>query len=147
MTVKFDSVNFDISFYHVTDTNGVHGFITINDYHLHLDGGHHGFEERLRAQYASFELVGKCTIRPFASAGWLDVMAAMELVAKTKAIARQHPGCDPVPHPWVPPADSDDEPAILRATARNIVNLATQNGKTSELWQILADTEPTQEEL
>ena len=68
-------------------------------------------------------------------------------MAKTKAIARQHPGCDPVPHPWVPPADSNDELAILRAAARNIVNLAKQNGTTSELRQILADTEPTQEKL
>jgi hypothetical protein len=74
--------------YHVTDSTDIHRFLTINNYHLHLDGGHDGFEKRLRAQYASFELVGKCTVRPFASgAGWIDATAAAEIFAKTKAIA------------------------------------------------------------
>ena len=104
MTNDFDSITPAVSVYHVAHHDGGHQFVMINSYFLHDDGGQTAFENRLRKQFHSFQLLGTCAVSPSAGgAGSIDETAAAEIMAKTKAIARQHPGCDPFPHSWAPP--------------------------------------------
>jgi hypothetical protein len=143
MTTDFDSAKAEVFIYHVTRHDGAHQFLMINSYFLRDDGGQAAFESRLSKQFHSFQLLGTCAVSPFATgAGSIDETAAAEIMAKTKAIARQHPGCDPFPHPWVPPADSDDELAMLRTAVMRIAKFTRlRNEIKSDLAQILADVD------
>jgi hypothetical protein len=128
----------EVSTYHVVDTDDIHRFVTINSYFLHDIGGRNVFEERLRRQFQSVELVSCCAVNPDSEPP-MGENARADVIEKINAIASQHPGCDPSPYPWVPEDGSDDELSRIRITCLNFARVGDEI--RDDLAQILASVD------
>lgn len=129
-----------ISVYNVVDQSDVRRFIATNDRYIERIGGLEALEDRLRNQFRAFELIGTCpvNVRDAGDQINIDETAGAAIFEKIRAIALEHPNCDPRPQPW---SEGEYRPDIARSIAESLVCTSEFERRIiSDLLQIKAST-------